>query len=102
MKDLMPFHLSPPQSGREISQKPFAHLSPEPAWAENPEGVPDISPGLRRDAGRYPGKTVPIISSNPEGVEECLAIPNHAYGGRRGEIFWKATMRIEPLNHSSG
>ena len=40
----------------------------------NPEGVPEISPGLRRDAGRYPGIPSPQIISNPEGVAELSAI----------------------------
>ena len=36
----------------------------------NPAGVPDISPGLRRDAGRYPGKPSSRIIFNPERVAE--------------------------------
>ncbi|MEI7730461.1 MAG: TaqI-like C-terminal specificity domain-containing protein [Verrucomicrobiota bacterium] len=38
--------------------------------ASNPNGVSQASPGLRRDAGRYPGETAPNISPNPEGVAD--------------------------------
>jgi len=44
-------------------------LHPEDS-ASNPEGLPDISPGLRRDGGRYPGKPPSKIASNPERVAE--------------------------------
>ena len=32
------------------------------SFAEASEGVPEISPGLRRDAGRYPGNPSPKLS----------------------------------------
>ena len=42
--------------------------------ASNPEGVPDISPGLRREEGRYPGKPASKKVSNPERVAEGSAL----------------------------
>ena len=37
----------------------------------NPKGVLSLSPGLWREAGRYPGKPPPTIVSNPEGVAQA-------------------------------
>src|SRR3954462_1398891 len=60
--------------------KKLLNLAPQTArrLRFNPKEVPEISPGLRKDAGRYPGNPILQIVFTPERVAENLNISSGA------------------------
>jgi len=83
-----------PTDRRSHGLPPLRRMNPHnPKW--NPEGVLEISPGLRRDAGRYPGKSDPKILPNPERVVEGFTMSRIAPLNRTAAVPGRSNVNTQ-------